>query len=65
MVIDLTDQGGGKVNNQSWLELFIVANMPTWHSRLATSNEKYIVAHSANTQVRFIAVTWEINSVGG
>ena len=26
---------------------------------VATSNEKYTVAHSANTQVRFIAVTWE------
>ena len=25
---------------------------------VATSNEKYTVAHSANTQVRFIAVTW-------
>ena len=26
---------------------------------VATSNEKYTVAHSSNTQVRFIAVTWE------
>ena len=26
---------------------------------VATSNEKYTVAHSANTLVRFIAVTWE------
>ena len=26
---------------------------------VATSSEKYVVAHSAHTQVRFIAVTWE------
>ena len=26
---------------------------------VATSNEKYTVANSANIQVRFIAVTWE------
>ena len=26
---------------------------------VATSSEKYRVAHSAHTQVRFIAVTWE------
>ena len=26
---------------------------------VATSSAKYVVAHSAHTQVRFIAVTWE------
>ena len=26
---------------------------------VAMSSEKYVVAHSAHTQVRFIAVTWE------
>ena len=26
---------------------------------VATSNEKYTVAHSAHTQVRFVAVTWD------
>ena len=26
---------------------------------VARSSEKYVVAHSAHTQVRFIAVTWE------
>ena len=26
---------------------------------VATSSEKYVVAHSAHTQVRFVAVTWE------
>ena len=26
---------------------------------LATTSEKYVVTHSAHTQVRFIAVTWE------
>ena len=26
---------------------------------VATTSEKYVVAHSAHTQVRFIAVTWE------
>ena len=26
---------------------------------VATSSEKYVVAHSAHTQVRFVAVAWE------
>ena len=26
---------------------------------VATSSEKYVVTHSAHTQVRFVAVTWE------
>ena len=64
-----------KVNNQSSLELFIGANMPTWHSRLEAtirSNSRWLswvwqhrvrsirwCTHSASTQVRFIAVTWD------
>ena len=65
-----------KASNQSWSEPFTVANMLMWRSRLeamilvqlkvaqrgvATSSEKCtVVAHSAHTQVRFIAVTWEV-----